>query len=179
MAVHLFGAYFGLTASIVGHKKNVMEMNEQGSINHSDLFSMIGQKTIYEKQKVFQALSSCGSSFHPLMLQYKNPVEQCAKLLIVTLEDARHRAIMNTYLAMASGTVTTFLLSSWHDNLGRFNMMHIQSSTLAGGVAIGKCLVFQPTNALKAPLQMLCSILLMLSCAVLLEVLYPSSGMLI
>ena len=42
MAVHMFGAYFGLTASIVGHKKNVMEMNEQGSINHSDLFSMIG-----------------------------------------------------------------------------------------------------------------------------------------
>ena len=42
MAVHMFGAYFGLAASMVGHKKNVMEMNEQGSINHSDLFSMIG-----------------------------------------------------------------------------------------------------------------------------------------
>lgn len=44
---------------------------------------------------------------------------------------------MNTYLAMASGTVTTFMISSCVDTLGRFNMIHIQSSTLAGGVAIG------------------------------------------
>uniref|UniRef100_A0A1I7XF55 Trehalase n=1 Tax=Heterorhabditis bacteriophora TaxID=37862 RepID=A0A1I7XF55_HETBA len=56
---------------------------------------------------------------------------------------------MNTYLAMASGTVTTFLLSSLVDNLGRFNMIHIQSSTLAGGVAIGSAAnaVLYPSHA--------------------------------
>uniref|UniRef100_A0AC34FXL5 Ammonium transporter AmtB-like domain-containing protein n=1 Tax=Panagrolaimus sp. ES5 TaxID=591445 RepID=A0AC34FXL5_9BILA len=52
-------------------------------------------------------------------------------------EDARHRAIMNTYLSMVSCTVTTFLVSSLSDAFGRFNMLHIQSSTLAGGIAIG------------------------------------------
>ncbi|KAJ1372702.1 hypothetical protein KIN20_034925 [Parelaphostrongylus tenuis] len=105
LVVHAFGAYFGLAAALVGKKKNVMEMDEQGSIHHSDLFSMI--------------------------------------------EDARHRAIMNTYLAMASGTVTTFILSSFVDNLGRFNMIHIQSSTLSGGVAIGSAAnaVLYPSHA--------------------------------
>ncbi|ETN71883.1 hypothetical protein NECAME_19134 [Necator americanus] len=46
LVVHAFGAYFGLAAALVGKKKNVMEMDEQGSIHHSDLFSMIGTSII-------------------------------------------------------------------------------------------------------------------------------------
>ncbi|KAK6010476.1 ammonium transporter, partial [Ostertagia ostertagi] len=107
------GPYFGLAAALVGKKKNVMEMDEQGSIHHSDLFSMIGTLLLWVFFPSFNAA-------------------------VQEPEDARHRAIMNTYLAMASGTVTTFILSSFVDNLGRFNMIHIQSSTLSGGVAIGK-----------------------------------------
>ncbi|KIH45606.1 ammonium transporter, partial [Ancylostoma duodenale] len=112
LVVHAFGAYFGLAAALVGKKKNVMEMDEQGSIHHSDLFSMIGTLLLWVFFPSFNAA-------------------------VQEPEDARHRAIMNTYLAMASGTVTTFILSSFVDNLGRFNMIHIQSSTLSGGVAIG------------------------------------------
>ncbi|PIO62651.1 ammonium transporter, partial [Teladorsagia circumcincta] len=113
LVVHAFGAYFGLAAALVGKKKNVMEMDEQGSIHHSDLFSMIGTLLLWVFFPSFNAA-------------------------VQEPEDARHRAIMNTYLAMASGTVTTFILSSFVDNLGRFNMIHIQSSTLSGGVAIGR-----------------------------------------
>ncbi|CAA98418.1 Ammonium transporter AmtB-like domain-containing protein [Caenorhabditis elegans] len=112
LSVHTFGAYFGLAAACVGHKKNVMEMDEHGGIHHSDLFSMIGTLLLWVFFPSFNAA-------------------------IQEPEDARHRAIMNTYLAMASGTVTTFMISSCVDTLGRFNMIHIQSSTLAGGVAIG------------------------------------------
>ncbi|CAL2044800.1 unnamed protein product [Caenorhabditis brenneri] len=112
LSVHTFGAYFGLAAALVGHKKNVMEMDEHGGIHHSDLFSMIGTLLLWVFFPSFNAA-------------------------IQEPEDARHRAIMNTYLAMASGTVTTFMISSWVDNLGRFNMIHIQSSVLSGGVAIG------------------------------------------
>ncbi|CAI4222959.1 unnamed protein product [Auanema sp. JU1783] len=121
---HMFGAYFGLAAAIVSHKKNVMEMNDEGSIKHSDLFSMIGTLLLWVFFPSFNA-------------SIQEP------------EDARHRAIMNTYLAMASGTVTTFLISSFADNLGRFNMIHIQSSTLAGGVAIGSAAnaVLYPSHA--------------------------------
>ncbi|EFP05599.1 CRE-RHR-2 protein [Caenorhabditis remanei] len=113
LSVHTFGAYFGLAAAMVGHKKNVMEMDEHGGIHHSDLFSMIGTLLLWVFFPSFNAA-------------------------IQEPEDARHRAIMNTYLAMASSTVTTFMVSSCVDTLGRFNMIHIQSSTLAGGVAIGK-----------------------------------------
>ncbi|CAJ0582470.1 unnamed protein product, partial [Mesorhabditis spiculigera] len=112
LVVHVFGAYFGLAAAVVGQKKNVMEMDAEGSIYHSDLFSMIGTMFLW----IF---------FPTINAAIQEPA------------DARHRAIVNTYLAMASCTVSTFLVSSLTDHLGRFNMIHIQSSTLAGGVAIG------------------------------------------
>ncbi|CAI5452104.1 unnamed protein product [Caenorhabditis angaria] len=126
LTVHTFGAYFGLAAALVGHKKNVMEMDEHGGIHHSDLFSMIGTLLLWVFFPSFNAA-------------------------IQEPEDARHRAIMNTYLSMASSTVTTFILSSWVDQLGRFNMIHIQSSTLAGGVAIGTA-----ANAVLYPSHAVC-----------------------
>ncbi|CAJ0939254.1 unnamed protein product, partial [Mesorhabditis belari] len=112
LVMHVFGAYFGLAAAVVGNKRNVMEMDAEGSIYHSDLFSMIGTMFLW--------------IFFPTM-----------NAAIQEPADARHRAIVNTYLAMASCTISTFLISSLTDHLGRFNMIHIQSSTLAGGVAIG------------------------------------------
>ncbi|CAB3398281.1 unnamed protein product [Caenorhabditis bovis] len=126
LSVHTFGAYFGLAAGLVGNKKNVMEMDEHGGIHHSDLFSMIGTLFLWVFFPSFNAA-------------------------IQEPEDARHRAIMNTYLAMASGTVTTFILSSFVDRLGRFNMIHIQSSTLSGGVAIGSA-----ANAVLYPYHAVC-----------------------
>ena len=41
------------------------------------------------------------------------------------------------YFSMVACTVSTFIVSSLSDTFGRFNMLHIQSSTLAGGIAIG------------------------------------------
>ncbi|KAK6028107.1 ammonium transporter, partial [Ostertagia ostertagi] len=121
---HVIVNILHVTAALVGKKKNVMEMDEQGSIHHSDLFSMIGTLLLWVFFPSFNAA-------------------------VQEPEDARHRAIMNTYLAMASGTVTTFILSSFVDNLGRFNMIHIQSSTLSGGVAIGSAAnaVLYPSHA--------------------------------
>uniref|UniRef100_A0AC35FTM8 Ammonium transporter AmtB-like domain-containing protein n=1 Tax=Panagrolaimus sp. PS1159 TaxID=55785 RepID=A0AC35FTM8_9BILA len=113
LVVHCFGAYFGLAASKVIHRTNLVDVDEDdGSIRHSELFSMIGTLFLW----VF---------FPSLNAATTEP------------EDARHRAIMNTYLSMVACTVTTFLVSSLSDAFGRFNMLHIQSSTLAGGIAIG------------------------------------------
>lgn len=44
---------------------------------------------------------------------------------------------MNTYLALAASCVTAFAASSCLDGKGKIDMVHIQNSTLAGGVAIG------------------------------------------
>jgi len=43
MVVHTFGAYFGLAVAWVNYKKEVEEADEkEGSVYHSDLFSIIG-----------------------------------------------------------------------------------------------------------------------------------------
>ncbi|MCP9262481.1 Ammonium transporter [Dirofilaria immitis] len=54
-------------------------------------------------------------------------------------KDSRHRAILNTYLALCSSTICTFLISQLLDreHKYRFSMTHISNSVLAGGIAIG------------------------------------------
>ena len=47
------------------------------------------------------------------------------------------RAFLNTVLSLASCVVATFGFSSFFSKTKRFNMVHIQNSTLAGGVAVG------------------------------------------
>ena len=42
MFVHAFGAYFGLAASRVLYREDVAKSEKEGSVYHSDIFSMIG-----------------------------------------------------------------------------------------------------------------------------------------
>ncbi|VDM25924.1 unnamed protein product [Toxocara canis] len=71
---------------------------------------------------------------------------------IFAMIDARHRAVLNTYLSLCACTVVTFLLSQLVDceHKMRFSMTHIANSTLAGGVAIGTTanVVLEPLHAL-------------------------------
>ncbi|XP_063538649.1 ammonium transporter Rh type A-like [Cydia strobilella] len=46
------------------------------------------------------------------------------------------RAVVNTYLSLAACSVVTFVLSAFLRH-GKFEMEHIQNSTLAGGVGVG------------------------------------------
>lgn len=62
----------------------------------------------------------------------------------------QHRAIINTYLSLASCCVTAFAISAVFTPDHKFDMVHIQNSTLAGGVAVGTAanLMVQPVGAL-------------------------------
>lgn len=64
--------------------------------------------------------------------------------------DDQQRAVINTYFALASSCVTTFALSAVLTHGHKFSMIHIQNSTLAGGVAVGASanLMLQPYGAL-------------------------------
>ena len=42
MFVHVFGAYFGMTVARIIYKDGTHESPKEGSVYHSDLFSMIG-----------------------------------------------------------------------------------------------------------------------------------------
>jgi ammonium transporter Rh len=126
LVIHCFGAYFGLTVAKVTDRRTIIEVeSEDGNLEHSELFSMIGTLFLWIFFPSFN-----GATQEP--------------------EDARYRAIMNTYLAMSSATLVTFMVSSMSDHFGRFNMLHIQSSTLSGGIAIGSVanVVLYPHHAI-------------------------------
>lgn len=61
------------------------------------------------------------------------------------------RAIINTYLSLAACCVASFVVSSALSPDKKFDMVHVQNSTLAGGVAIGTSanLMLQPLGALS------------------------------
>ncbi|KAL5291951.1 RHCG family protein [Megaselia abdita] len=113
ITVHAFGAYFGLAVSLMlrpTKDKNVAGKHEGPSYN-SDTFAMIGTLFLWIFWPSFNSALADGA-------------------------DAE-RAIINTYLSLAAATVTTFVLSAIVSHENKLDMVHVQNSTLAGGVAVG------------------------------------------
>lgn len=113
MVIHTFGAYFGLSASkVLTNKKTLINSADvQGSNYTSDLFSMIG--TIF--------LWMYWPSFNGAM----------------AVDDARERVVINTVLSLTHSCLFAFIVSRMVNPDEKFDMIHIQNSSLAGGVAIG------------------------------------------
>ncbi|XP_017885470.1 ammonium transporter Rh type A isoform X2 [Ceratina calcarata] len=112
MFVHAFGAYFGLAVSFVfGMKNKPKEHRLEGPSYNSDIFAMIG--TVF--------LWLFWPSFNSAALQ----------------GDSQQRAIINTLLSISASCVIAFATSGLVSKDSKFNMVHVQNSTLAGGVAIG------------------------------------------
>ncbi|XP_062869399.1 rh family, C glycoprotein a [Trichomycterus rosablanca] len=121
MVIHTFGGYYGLTISWVLYRPNLDQSKRlQGSVYHSDVFAMIG--TLY--------LWMFWPSFNSAIANHG---------------DGQHRAAINTYLSMAACVLTTFAISSVTAKKGKLDMVHIQNSTLAGGVAMGTAAEFMIT----------------------------------
>ncbi|CAG9762838.1 unnamed protein product [Ceutorhynchus assimilis] len=124
ITIHTFGAYFGLAVSYVLAKKHqTEEPNLPQSSYTSNILAMLG--TIF--------LWVYWPSFNSIDLE----------------KDRAHRAIVNTYLSLAASCVVTFAASQMGSKNHKFDIVHIQNSTLAGGVAIGACahLMVQPYGA--------------------------------
>lgn len=122
--VHAFGAYFGLAVARVLFKPGHNDHPKETSVYHSDLFAMIGSIFLWLFWPSFNSGGLEG-------------------------ED-RHRAVVNTYLALGACCVTAFAVSALVDKKGKLNMVHVQNSTLAGGVAVGAIgnFVIQPWGAI-------------------------------
>nr|XP_033795406.1 ammonium transporter Rh type A isoform X2 [Geotrypetes seraphini] len=115
MAIHAFGAYFGLAVACVLYRPSLNNGHEnEGSVYHSDLFAMIGTLFLWMFWPSFNSAIA-------------DPGEH------------QKRAIINTYFALAASVLTTYAFSSLYDHKGKLDMVHIQNATLAGGVAVGTC----------------------------------------
>lgn len=114
IVVHIFGAYFGLMVAWTTYNSKIKKAVEEkaSSVYNSDLFAMIGSIFLWLFWPSFNSA-------------------------IATTSDGKLRGIMNTYYSLSACTVTTFVISSIVHKEGKFNMVHVQNATLAGGVAIG------------------------------------------
>lgn len=124
MVVHTFGAYFGLTVSRIIYKKTTSESeHKETSVYHADLFSMIGTIFLWLYWPSFNGGTA--------------------------VDEGRLRAVVNTYYSLTASAIITFAISSLVHK-SKFNMVHIQNSTLAGGVAIGTLcdFIIQPWGAI-------------------------------
>jgi len=114
MVIHTFGAYYGLACSLALSPKNQKHYKYNVSGYNSDVFSMIGT----------------------LFLWIMWPSFNCA----FAPEYSQARTIINTFLGLIGATLSAFLFSRMFEEEGtRFDMIHIQNATLAGGVAMGAC----------------------------------------
>eukprot|EP00672_Neobodo_designis_P024396 CAMPEP_0174830092 /NCGR_PEP_ID=MMETSP1114-20130205/2334_1 /TAXON_ID=312471 /ORGANISM="Neobodo designis, Strain CCAP 1951/1" /LENGTH=440 /DNA_ID=CAMNT_0016063877 /DNA_START=135 /DNA_END=1457 /DNA_ORIENTATION=+ len=115
MIIHTFGAYFGLACSLVLEKarpeRKDVDSSANGSTRVTDTLAMVG--TLF--------LFCFWPSFN-------------SALAGVTSQD---RAIVNTVLAMFMSALGAFFVCALVDAKGKFGMVEIQNSTIAGGVAIG------------------------------------------
>lgn len=126
ITVHAFGAYFGLAASFVMRpsKENAKTGPLECSSYNSDISAMIGTIFLWIFWPSFNSALVDGGE--------------------------QERAIINTYLSLAGATVTTFVMSALVSHEKKFDMVHVQNSTLAGGVAVGSIcnLLIHPFGAL-------------------------------
>ncbi|XP_047211052.1 ammonium transporter Rh type C-like 2 isoform X1 [Girardinichthys multiradiatus] len=118
MVIHTFGGYYGLAISWMLYRPNLDQSSRlQGSVYHSDVFAMIGTLFLWMFWPSFNSA-------------------------ITDHGDGQHRAVINTYLALASTVLTAMAVSSIFQKHGKLDMVHIQNATLAGGVAVGTAAEF-------------------------------------
>mmetsp|Transcript_147971 Transcript_147971/g.368765 ORF Transcript_147971/g.368765 Transcript_147971/m.368765 type:complete len:451 (+) Transcript_147971:55-1407(+) len=111
MVIHIFGAYFGLAATWWVTKKEAVGHGAEKSSYSSDIFSLAGTIILWVLWPSFQAA-------------------------VAGAEQRQALAMTNTFVSLCSSTIAFAVISrllSGH----KFNVVHMQNATLAGGVAMG------------------------------------------
>ncbi|KAL4624150.1 ammonium transporter Rh type A-like [Arapaima gigas] len=115
MLLHIFGASFGATTSWVLQREGLQPRHSKEKLHHkTGLFSMMGVLFLW----------MFWPSFNSALIDH-------------TLHAKKLNAIGNTYLSLAGSAVSAFVFSALTSPKGKINMVHTQSSILAGGVAMG------------------------------------------
>jgi len=110
MVIHTFGAYYGLAITWFLTSKLSRTHKDNTSSYNSDLFSFAGTIFLWIMWPSFNAA-------------------------VAVPGFGADRAIINTFLSLGSSTFSAFIFSRLGNS--KFEVVHIQNSTLAGGVAMG------------------------------------------
>merc|ERR1719240_199775 len=111
MVIHTFGAYFGLAAAFVLYDTGADGHKDEAACYSSDLFSLTGTLLLWLLWPSFNA-AVAGSP------------------------EAENLAIANTFVSLC-GCILGFGVSSRALSGGKFDTVHLQNATLAGGVMMG------------------------------------------
>lgn len=113
MTIHTFGAYFGLAAAwvVTTYTPGSVHNDEEKSIYTSDIFSLAGTVFLWVLWPSFQS-AVAGDEQRQLI------------------------AIIQTFLSLCSSTMAFAVFSRLINN-NKFDVVHMQNATLAGGVAMG------------------------------------------
>ncbi|MBS0298594.1 MAG: ammonium transporter [Proteobacteria bacterium] len=120
IVIHAFGAYFGLSMSLV--LTTAYQRNQPIESDHtSDRFAMLGSMVLW--------------LFWPSFATALVPLENMPQ------------TVANTLLALCGATIATYFLSTKLHG-GKTSMVDMANAALAGGVAIGSvCNIVSPTGA--------------------------------
>jgi len=112
LTIHMFGAFFGLAASYALGPQEKESASNNAASRVSDVFSLVGTTLLWVYWPSFVGATETGVDTNEM------------------------HCLINTIMALLGSTGAAFYLSQYLNN-GKFDAVHIQNSTLAGGVAIG------------------------------------------
>eukprot|EP01111_Echinosteliopsis_oligospora_P004736 TRINITY_DN1779_c0_g1_i3.p1 TRINITY_DN1779_c0_g1~~TRINITY_DN1779_c0_g1_i3.p1 ORF type:complete len:347 (+),score=97.16 TRINITY_DN1779_c0_g1_i3:528-1568(+) len=111
MFIHLFGAYFGLSVARFVSYKGAQDHAANGATYMSDQLAMAGTFFLWIMWPSFNAA-------------------------VAPPGDPQLRAIVNTFISLVASVISTFIASRCLSEF-KFEMVHIQNASLAGGVVMG------------------------------------------
>jgi len=111
ISIHTFGAFFGLAVSASFSSKSSLDHPDNASSYTSDITSLAGTLLLWILWPSFNAA-------------------------VATTEADQSLAAINTFVSLCAATVATAIFSRLFTD-GKFDVVHAQNATLAGGVAMG------------------------------------------
>jgi len=111
LSIHTFGAFFGLAVSASFSLKSSINHPDNASSYTSDITSLMGTLLLWILWPSFNAA-------------------------VATTEADQSLAAINTFVSLCSATMATAIFSRLLND-GKFDVVHAQNATLAGGVAMG------------------------------------------
>ncbi|DBA03452.1 TPA: hypothetical protein N0F65_002860 [Lagenidium giganteum] len=113
MVIHTFGAFFGLAVTMALGAPSQADQEHNTSRYTSDIFSMVGTIFLWMYWPSFNGALVPSDGFR------------------------QERAVINTLLSISGSCAAAFVCTQLMSKHKKFDMVHLQNSTLAGGVAMG------------------------------------------